>query len=1010
VLLSAAAGGDGPSSHADRGVDEKRQLVREEKKAFFRDLLTAGVRLPMVLLVLLVLPLAGYALMRLVRRDFVAGDEAHMAELRSAGRSLSWRWCLGFYLPVLMAIGVGMVADRSNVSRPERLVLVTLVALTVIMFILLFTGSRRLRRCQAAAAVPTLRKVVGCVPWAYLAAVACVVTAVLAASARLISEYQALRQAALMLAVAASVVGFLAVGRVCAVRGVSKKRWLWLVLSRPAVFALPVVVAMFFMVRGMGAAGLAGPVPPMAEMMDVELGAVLEEAELRMAMAPQQELARERAAGVEGGKTLKAPTRVRRFFPETLLWQPELITDESGRAQLELTLADSITTWRVAASAVSRSGLLGSTSRGLVVFQDFFVDIDFPVALTQNDEVSVPVAVFNYLDRPQTVRLEASAGDWCELLGSGSVELRIGAKEVTGVHFPIRALKPGRHAFTVKAYGSEMADAVERQVTVRPDGQAVVETVNGRLGENLLQEILIPDGAIDGASDLYVKIYPGAFSQVVEGLDSIFQMPFGCFEQTSSTTYPNVLVLDYLRRTKQAKPELEMKALNFINLGYQRLLSFEVQGGGFEWFGRPPAHNILTAYGLMEFQDMAEVYEIDPQVIDRTRQWLYAQQQGDGTWEPTTGGIAEGAIDKFRGAVFRSTAYVAWALASSGDRDSRLDRALDHIQSGWQEGASGDDPYTLALCANALVAAGRSSDARPILDRLESMKLADGETVHWSSTSEGVTYTRGSALDIETTAVVAQAMLGANRHAGTAHKALAWLISNKDPRGTWHSTQATIQAMRAMLAGTGAGGGVEETVHVTVTANGEVASELEITPETSDVYRLIDLRPMVKEGVNTVALESAGRANLAFQIVATHYLPWGGAGDGSEAKALEIDVTYDRTRVSTDDLLSCDVSIRYNRAGVAKMTIVDLGLPPGFEVQTDAFQRLKDGGVIQRYTLTGRQVILYFDEIRSGSPIEFSYQLRAKFPVRAKTPPSRAYQYYEPEVEDEAAPVELVVT
>ena len=87
-----------------------------------------------------------------------------------------------------------------------------------------------------------------------------------------------------------------------------------------------------------------------------------------------------------------------------------------------------------------------------------------------------------------------------------------------------------------------------------------------------------------GASSIWVKLYPGAFSQVVEGLDSILRMPYGCFEQTSSTTYPNVLVLDYLKTTNQAAPEAQLKAEEYINLGYQRLTTFEVAGGGFSLF------------------------------------------------------------------------------------------------------------------------------------------------------------------------------------------------------------------------------------------------------------------------------------------------------------------------------------------------------------------------------------------------------------------------------------------
>src|SRR5207245_6842676 len=146
--------------------------------------------------------------------------------------------------------------------------------------------------------------------------------------------------------------------------------------------------------------------------------------------------------------------------------------------------------------------------------------------------------------------------------------------------------------------------------------------------------LTVPADAIEGSPKLIVKIYPSTFSQLVEGLDGIFRMPYGCFEQTSSTTYPNVLALDYLRRTKKSVPDVEAKARQFIHLGYQRLLGFEVSGGGFDWFGRPPANLTLTAYGLMEFADMARVHDVDPDLIERTRGWLLKQRNGDGSWSP----------------------------------------------------------------------------------------------------------------------------------------------------------------------------------------------------------------------------------------------------------------------------------------------------------------------------------------------------------------------------------------
>ncbi len=75
----------------------------------------------------------------------------------------------------------------------------------------------------------------------------------------------------------------------------------------------------------------------------------------------------ELAQGSEAGGA--QPTRLREFFPETMLWKPALITDDKGVADLSVDFADSITTWRLTASASSKGGLLGGVSAPLKVFQ-----------------------------------------------------------------------------------------------------------------------------------------------------------------------------------------------------------------------------------------------------------------------------------------------------------------------------------------------------------------------------------------------------------------------------------------------------------------------------------------------------------------------------------------------------------------------------------------------------------------------------------------------------------------
>jgi hypothetical protein len=236
-------------------------------------------------------------------------------------------------------------------------------------------------------------------------------------------------------------------------------------------------------------------------------------------------------AGAEGGGATggPAPPRLREYFPETLLWQPALITDEQGRATLALDFADSITTWRLTASASSRHGLLGGATKPLRVFQDFFVDLDLPIALTQNDEVAFPVAVYNYLKGPQTVKLDLQPEPWFELVDglglSRSIDLK--ANEVTSVKFRIRAKKIGHFPLTVKASGTKMSDAVKRGIDVMPDGKKFEQVVSDRLSGTVSQTVTIPDNAIADASKLFVKIYPGVFSQVMEGTEGMLRLPGG---------------------------------------------------------------------------------------------------------------------------------------------------------------------------------------------------------------------------------------------------------------------------------------------------------------------------------------------------------------------------------------------------------------------------------------------------------------------------------------------------
>jgi hypothetical protein len=712
------------------------------------------------------------------------------------------------------------------------------------------------------------------------------------------------------------------------------------------------------------------------------------------------------------------PLRVRELFPETLLWRPELVTDDDGRASLDIDLADSITTWRLTASAVSADGRLGTTQTPLKVFQPFFVDVNLPVALTRGDEVSVPVVVSSYLDKPQTVRLALDDAPWCERIGGAEQVVELAPGEVKSVSYRVRAKVAGSHTLQVSARGDAVADAVKRSVEVVPDGKRIEQVVNGALAAPARLDLAVPADTVPGSVRAVLKLYPSKFSQLVEGLDGIFQMPHGCFEQTSSTTYPNILALDYLRRTRQSRPQTEAKAQHYLRLGYQRLLSFEVAGGGFDWFGRAPANRTLTAYGLMEFEDMARVHDVDSRLIDRTRRWLLNQRQQDGSWLPDghtpdvfVGGGAVGG--GFRGApdarpALATTAYVARAVFGNGHNEGR---ELTRKYLLAQNPATIDDPYTLALVADALLAMDVQGPAAPYLERLDAMKLvsADGRQVWWEQGPGWHTtfYGGGQGGSVETTALATLAFLHARSHEAPTRAALAWLVARRGPWGTWPSTQATVLSLQALLAGADAdAAGHERRIEVRLGAN--FRHEVVIPADQAEVMQQIDLTPHLGRGADRLSLAQTAGTAAGYQVALRYNVP--GPAAGPADTPLTISVAYDRTELAVGESVTATATavLRGSKAPAA-MVMLELPVPAGFAASAEDFAELVNVGKVAKFQVRPRDVLVYLRDLAPDQPLSLNYRLAAKTAAKVTAAAPRVYEYYDPDRQGRGVEVSFTV-
>ena len=711
----------------------------------------------------------------------------------------------------------------------------------------------------------------------------------------------------------------------------------------------------------------------------------------------------------DGGGTSATQPRVRSYFPETLYVNPSLITDPTGLASIDVDMADSITRWRVSSLANAANGKLGGGLDGITVFQDFFTDVSFPASLTLGDTVQFPITVYNYLTVPQTVTLSLAAGDWYTPLGATSTTVPLAAGQVLGVSFPVRVDKVGVHALTVKAIGSALSDAVARTVRVDPGGKAIPTSVSGSVGAGAVTQTFdFPANAIAGSPRLFVDVFPAYLAQAVQGMDSLLRVPTGCFEQTTSTTWPNVLVLNYMTSTHQITPDLQLKADSLISAGYQRLLTFEHPGGGFSWFGTqdPKPFLSVTAFGVMEFADMAKVHTVDPAMLQRTITWLVSQQQPDGSF---TGDTSE--FFSFQTSTIRNTAFVLWALEAAGYTGPAIDSALAYVKAN--TAVATQDAYTLGILANALqLAAPNAPITQTVFDRIDATQTTGTKGISWSAGATQTNfYGAGADADVSSTALIASALITRGGYPSAVKGALEYLTASRDPNGNFGSTQATIWTLRALLLA--ATKGTETAVgSLEVALDGKAFSTLDLRADQADVMSTVDLGSALGlasgGGSHAVTLTFVGTGKASYHMVSGYNVAWADV-PAPPLGPLSVSVSYDKTSLAVNDTVKETVHLVNNTASTQNMVLVTLGVAPGFTVEMDDLQPYFASGVLSKAEPTGKQLTLYLTKLAPSATLDLAYRLRATMPVTASDGGGEAHLYYQPEKQSAVASTTLTV-
>src|SRR5205807_1316413 len=142
-----------------------------------------------------------------------------------------------------------------------------------------------------------------------------------------------------------------------------------------------------------------------------------------------------------------------------------------------------------------------------------------------------------------------------------------------------------------------------------------------------------------------------------------------------------------------------------------------------------------------------------------------------------------------------------------------------------------------------------------VLQKLDKLKAAKPEwkAIEFPTRGQSLSYAHGDSLTVETTALAALAMLKTGQFTNSVNQALTYLVKSKHSDGTWGSTQATILALKALVAGM-SGTKQEGKVEFLVKVNGKEASKGEVTERNADVLQAFDLKDVTQVGRNNVEI------------------------------------------------------------------------------------------------------------------------------------------------------------
>jgi hypothetical protein len=678
-------------------------------------------------------------------------------------------------------------------------------------------------------------------------------------------------------------------------------------------------------------------------------------------------------------------------FRNTIYWNPNVEVGYSGKKTIEFYASDDITSFRTTVEGIGSDGTIGRAEKNIFTQLPFNMTTKIPVEVATEDFVSIPLTLKNNTNGPLGGVITISAPDGLKEVAKLDPVQTIMPGAAKTIYLDYKVLdKIGYGEFTIGFKACGLGDAFTQKIKIAPKGFPVQTSFSGQETEK--EYTFEINKMVNGSLKANFTAYPNVVSDLMKGIEGILQEPYGCFEQTSCTAYPNAMVLDYMKNTDSKDNKTLARATDLLDRGYKRLTTFETKEKGYEWFGANPAHEGLTAYGIMEFMDMKKAGQpIDQSMLDRTAKWLMDHKDGKGGFKREQhayhdfGRISEEILN----------GYIVYALSEAGYTDIEKE-----FETSYKKAMETKDPYLLAMMANAAYSMNKKSKGDEALTALISKQAKDGS---FTGSSHSITYSQGNSLTIETTALSIMAILKSpSKNPGAMTGAVQYLTSTRSGSGVFSSTQGTILALKALTEFAKFSKKTTEDGTIVVYVDGNKVGEKAYKAGDKGAITMEGLEQYIKgDGKHTVKVKYLGvKTPLPYSVA----INWSTSLPNSDAECnIDIKTKLASKIANVGETVRLTTVLTNKKDTDVPSTMAIIGIPAGFTAQPWQLKELQEKNVFDYYEIKGNNIAVYYRGLGPKAVKEINLDLKAEMPGQYDAPASSAYLYYTNEFKTWAA-------